>query len=59
MSEALTRCRQNLKPAFDDQSAIYAGLMAEIDAAISFLDGGGLSGDFMFNGKCCKMETIW
>ncbi|MDB3901975.1 SusD/RagB family nutrient-binding outer membrane lipoprotein [Flavobacteriaceae bacterium] len=43
-----------LKPSFDDQSAVYAGLMTEIDAALGFLDGGGLSGDFMFNGNAAK-----
>ena len=48
----------NLKPAFDDQSAIYAGLLAEIDAALSFLDGGGLSGDFMFNGDAAKWRQF-
>ena len=41
-SEALQGV-DNLKPAFDDQSAVYAGMLAEIDAALSFLDGGGLS----------------
>jgi len=56
-SEALQGV-DNLKPVFDDQSAIYAGLLTEIDAAISFLDGGGLSGDFMFNGDAAKWRQF-
>ena len=48
----------NLKPAYDDQSAIYAGLMTEIDAALGFLDGGGLAGDFMFNGDAAKWRQF-
>ena len=56
-SEALQGV-DNLKPAFDDQSAVYAGLLAEIDAALSFLDGGGLAGDFMFNGDAAKWRQF-
>jgi hypothetical protein len=56
-SEALQGV-DNLKPVYDDQSAIYAGMMAEIDAALSFLDGGGLSGDFMFNGDASKWRQF-
>ena len=56
-SEALQGV-DNLKPVFDDQSAVYAGMLAEIDAALSFLDGGGLSGDFMFNGDAAKWRQF-
>ena len=56
-SEALQGV-DNLKPKFDDQSAIYAGLLAEIDAALGFLDGGGLEGDFMFNGNAAKWRQF-
>ena len=47
-----------LKPAFDSQASIYAGLLAEIDAALGMLDGGGLSGDFMFNGDANKWRVF-
>ena len=33
-------------------------MLAEIDAALSFLDGGGLSGDFMFNGDAAKWRQF-
>ena len=56
-SEALQGI-DNLKPSFDDQSAIYTGLLAEIDAALGFLDGGGLAGDFMFNGDAAKWRQF-
>jgi hypothetical protein len=47
-----------LKPKFDSQASIYAGLLAEIDAALGMLDGGGLSGDFMFNGDANKWKVF-
>jgi len=53
-SEALKGV-DNLKPKFDSQEDIYTGLFAQIDAALAMLDGGGLSGDFMFNGNA----TMW
>lgn len=40
-----------LKPKFDDQKDVYMGMFAQIDAALGMLDGGGLSGDYMFNGS--------
>ena len=56
-SEALNGV-DNLKPKFDDQADVYAGMLAEIDAALGFLDGGGLSGDFMFNGNAAKWRQF-
>ena len=56
-SEALQGVNK-LKPKFDDQKDIYAGMLAEIDAALGMLDGGGLSGDFMFNGDADKWKKF-
>ena len=53
-SEALKGI-ENLKPKFDDQKDVYMGLFAQIEAALGMLDGGGLSGDYMFNGDA----TAW
>ena len=53
-SEALKGVDE-LKPKFDDQKDIYMGMFAQIDAALGMLDGGGLSGDYMFNGSA----TAW
>ena len=47
-----------LKPKFDDQKDIYMGMFAQIDAALGMLDGGGLSGDFMFNGDAAKWKKF-
>ena len=56
-SEALQGVNK-LKPKFDDQKDIYTGMLAEIDAALGMLDGGGLSGDFMFNGDANKWKKF-
>jgi len=56
-SEALKGVDE-LKPAFDSQESIYTGLLAEIDAALGMLDGGGLQGDFMFNGSAAKWKQF-
>ena len=56
-SEALKGV-DNLKPKFDDQKDIYMGLFAQIDAALGMLDGGGLSGDFMFNGNATSWKKF-
>ena len=56
-SEALKGV-DNLKPKFDDQKDIYMGLVAQIDAALGMLDGGGLSGDFMFNGNATSWKKF-
>jgi hypothetical protein len=53
-SEALQGV-DNLKPKFDDQKDVYMGMFAQIDAALGMLDGGGLSGDFMFNGNMAML----
>jgi len=56
-SEALKGV-DNLKPKFDDQKDIYTGLFAQIDAALAMLDGGGLNGDFMFNGNATSWKKF-
>lgn len=56
-SEALKGV-DNLKPKFDSQQAVYTGMMAQIDAALGMLDGGGLSGDFMFNGDATQWKRF-
>ena len=56
-SEALKGVNM-LKPKFDDQKDIYMGMFAQIDAALGMLDGGGLSGDFMFNGDAAKWKKF-
>ena len=56
-SEALKGV-ENLKPKFDSQQAVYTGMMAQIDAALGMLDGGGLSGDFMFNGDATQWKRF-
>jgi len=56
-SEALKGV-DNLKPKFDDQKDIYMGLFAQIDSALGMLDGGGLSGDFMFNGNATSWKKF-
>lgn len=56
-SEALKGV-DNLKPKFDSQQAIYTGMFAQIDAALAMLDGGGLEGDFMFNGDAAKWKKF-
>jgi hypothetical protein len=48
----------NLKPKFDDQKDVYMGLFAQIDAALGMLDGGGLSGDYMFNGSASAWKKF-
>ena len=56
-SEALKGVDE-LKPKFDDQKDVYMGLFAQIDAALGMLDGGGLSGDFMFNGNATSWKKF-
>jgi hypothetical protein len=56
-SEALQGV-DNLKPKFDDQKDVYMGMFAQIDAALGMLDGGGLSGDFMFNGNMAMWKKF-
>jgi hypothetical protein len=56
-SEALKGVDE-LKPKFDDQKDIYMGMFAQIDAALGMLDGGGLSGDFMFNGNATSWKKF-
>ena len=56
-SEALKGV-DNLKPKFDDQKDVYMGMFAQIDAALEMLDGGGLSGDYMFNGNATSWKKF-
>ncbi len=48
----------NLTPKFDSMEAIYNQAFADLDAGMALLDGGGLSGDFMFNGSASKWRQF-
>lgn len=50
-SEAL-KGADNLRPAYDDQAAIYSALLTELSEAIAQFDGGvGPTGDIFFDGN--------
>ena len=47
--------RDNFKPSYDSQEAIYDAIFAELDAAVAQMDGGnGVDGDFIFGGDMDK-----
>jgi len=48
----------NLTPKFDTMEQIYTKAFADIDAGMALLDGGGLTGDFMFNGSVAKWKMF-
>jgi hypothetical protein len=48
----------NLTPKFDTMEAIYTKAFADIDAGMALLDGGGLTGDFMFSGSVAQWKMF-
>lgn len=50
-SEAL-QGKEDFKPAYDTQEAIYTAMMSELKAAVGQIDGGnGVNGDILFDGN--------
>ncbi|MEL6593678.1 MAG: SusD/RagB family nutrient-binding outer membrane lipoprotein, partial [Bacteroidota bacterium] len=47
--------RENFKPSYDSQEAIYDAIFSELTAAVAQIDGGdGVDGDFIFGGDMDK-----
>ncbi len=50
---------ENQYPKFDSQQTIYTALFAELDKALSMIDGGkGPEGDILFRGNMTKWRTF-
>jgi len=59
-TDALNAQDDNIKPAYDNQEVIYAGLLGELDEANNLLDplNGEVTGDIIYGGDVTKWKKL-